>query len=261
MQLNGKRVALALGGGGARGCAHVGVVRELQARGAEIVAISGTSMGSVIGAMYATGNLDAYADWLSSLNQRDVFKLLDPAIRNPGMISGEKVMQRIREYTKDLLIEDLPIAYTAVATDLLSGKEVWFQDGPLDTAIRASIAVPSVFTPLVHQGRVLVDGGLLNQVPLTPLASQHFDILIASDVVGPPRDPIAAEKLTNVRLVDVMETSIQVMQRIITRYQSANLPADILIQMPGDMCGLMEFHKAADVIAIGQSTAAAVLSA
>ena len=313
MDLSGRRVALALGGGGARGCAHIGVIDELAARGAEIVALAGTSMGAVIGGVHAVGQLDAYSTWLSSLTQRDVLRLLDPSLRSPGMINGDKVMQRIRDLIGDVRIEDLPIPYTAVATDLLTGKEVWFQSGPLDMAIRASIALPSVFTPLLHEGRMLVDGGLLNNVPVSPLAAAHFDLLVVVDVGGAPHTALgqsrhhvdaefdAAQKdamqardqdvlrrvlsrlgwerpdasevgndagrsasepqVASVRTVDVMELSIQVMQRLITRFQTANYPADISIQLPTDMCGTMEFHRAKDVIARGRAAAVAAFDA
>lgn len=258
MDLSGQRVALALGGGGARGCAHVGVIEELTKRGAEIVALSGTSMGAVISGVHAVGQLPAYAEWLHSLTQRDVLRLLDPSLRSPGMISGDKVMQRIRDLIGDVRIEDLPLPYTAVATDLHTGKEVWFQSGPLDRAIRASIAIPSVFTPLFDEGRVLVDGGLLNNVPVSPLASAHFDLLVVVDVGGAPH---GTSQMPMPRMIDVMEVSIQVMQRLITRFQTANYPADISIQLPTDMCGTMEFHRASEVIERGRAAAIAAFDA
>lgn len=255
MDVSGRRIALALGGGGARGCAHIGAIEELQRRGADIVAISGTSMGAIIGGIHAVGRLADYKEWLVSLSQRDVLRLLDPALRAPGMINGEKVMQRIRELIDDVRIEDLPVPYTAVATDLLTGKEVWFQTGPLDHAMRASIAIPSVFTPLVDSGRVLVDGGLLNNLPVSPLASAHFDLLVVIDLLGPSHKAAQAQPDQHdpgLSTLDVMELSIQVMQRLITRYQIANYPADVFVQLPADMCGTMEFHRAAEVIELGR---------
>jgi NTE family protein len=173
------RVALALGGGGARGYAHVGVLQVLEERGYDVVSIAGSSMGALVGGLYAAGSLDAYTDWVSTLTQRDVLLLLDPSLKAPGAIRGEKVLAKVADLLGDVAIEDLPIPYTAVATDLLAGREVWFQHGPLHAAIRASIALPSFITPVVLHGRLLADGGLLNPVPVAATAAASADISIA----------------------------------------------------------------------------------
>ena len=138
----GRRVALALGSGGARGYAHIGTIQVLEERGYEIVAVAGTSMGAVIGGLYAAGRLDTYVAWVSSLSQRDVWRLLDPAVNGPGAIRAERVMGRVAEILDGALIEDLAIPFTAVATDLDLRREVWFQRGPVHTAMRASVAIP-----------------------------------------------------------------------------------------------------------------------
>lgn len=307
MDLRGKRVALALGGGGARGCAHMGAIAELQDRGAEIVAIAGTSMGAVIGGMHAVGKLDPYREWLEGLTHRDVIRLLDPALRSPGLIGAEKIMVRVRELIGETRIEDLPLPFTAVATELITGKEVWFQQGPLERAIRASIAIPSVITPLIDDGRVLVDGGLVDLVPVMPLASIKADLLVAVSVIGTPRgvstpSPVGEESLEsvqrastqlrdqdimrrvinrlgwdttaeaqvvevpdvqslNLRTLDIMELSIQTMQRMITRIQMATFPPDVFIELPTDICGTMEFHRAREVAELGRARTSAVLDA
>ncbi|MEC7432214.1 MAG: patatin-like phospholipase family protein, partial [Pseudomonadota bacterium] len=175
----GKTVALTLGSGGARGYAHIGAIEVLQERGYEIVAISGCSMGALIGGMYGAGKMKDYKDWVTGLGQFDVLRLLDVTFTSVGAIRGEKVFSVVRDILGDTRIEDLPIAYTAVATDLLAHKEIWFQEGPLDQAIRASIAIPSVVTPLVLNGRVLVDGALLNPLPIIPTISAHADLVMA----------------------------------------------------------------------------------
>lgn len=185
------RVALALGGGGARGYAHIGVVRVLEEHGYEVVGISGTSMGSVVAALHAKGTLADYEDWVSHLSQRDVIRLLDPALRSPGAIKGERVMARVSELLDGARIEDLPIPFTAVATDLLNRKEVWFQEGPVDMAVRASIALPSFITPVMLNGRLLADGGMMNPVPIAPLSGLDVDLVVAVNVNGTPRDPSA----------------------------------------------------------------------
>lgn len=181
------RVALALGSGGARGSAHIGAIQVLQERGAEVVAIAGSSMGALVGGVLAAGHLDELTEWMTGLRQRDVVRLLDPSLSAPGAIRAEKIMARVRELLDDRRIEDLPLPYTAVATDLLGRKEVWFQRGPMDTAIRASIAIPGVITPVVLNGRLLADGGIMNPVPLAPTAAAGADITVAVSLQGEPR--------------------------------------------------------------------------
>jgi len=181
---NGKTVALTLGSGGARGYAHIGAIEVLHERGYKIIAISGCSMGALVGGMYAAGKLQEYKDWVTGLGQFDVLKLLDVTFTSIGAIRGEKVFSVVRDILGDTRIEDLPMSYTAVATDLLAHKEIWFQEGPLDQAIRASIAIPSVVTPLVLNGRVLVDGALLNPLPIIPTISAHADLVMAVNLSG-----------------------------------------------------------------------------
>jgi len=180
----GKTVALTLGSGGARGYAHIGAIEILVERGYEIVAISGCSMGALIGGVFAAGKMKDYKDWVTGLGQFDVLKLLDVTFNSVGAIRGEKIFSVVREMIGDIRIEDLPLAYTAVATDLLAHKEIWFQEGPLDQAIRASVAIPSVVTPLVLNGRVLVDGALLNPLPIIPTISSHADMIVAVNLSG-----------------------------------------------------------------------------
>ncbi|MCS5562866.1 patatin-like phospholipase family protein [Marinobacter qingdaonensis] len=179
-----KTVALTLGSGGARGYAHIGAIEVLVERGYDIIAISGCSMGALIGGMFAAGKMQEYKDWVTGLGQFDVLKLLDVTFNSVGAIRGEKIFSVVREMLGDIRIENLPLAYTAVATDLLAHKEIWFQEGPLDQAIRASVAIPSVVTPLVLNGRVLVDGALLNPLPIIPTISSHADIIVAVNLSG-----------------------------------------------------------------------------
>ena len=179
-----KKVALALGSGGARGYAHIGAIEVLEERGYDIVAISGCSMGALIGGMYAAGKMQDYKDWVTGLGQFDVLKLLDVTLNSGGAIRGEKVFSVVREMLGDIRIETLPLAYTSVATDLLGHREIWFQEGPLDQAIRSSIAIPGLVTPVVLNGRVLVDGALLNPLPIMPTISAHADLVFAVNLSG-----------------------------------------------------------------------------
>ncbi|WP_265013654.1 patatin-like phospholipase family protein [Marinobacter zhanjiangensis] len=173
-----------MGSGGARGYAHIGAIEVLEERGYEIVAISGCSMGALIGGVYAAGKMQAYKDWVTGLGQFDVLKLLDVTLNSGGAIRGEKVFSVVREMLGDIRIETLPLAYTAVSTDLLGHREIWFQEGPLDQAIRSSIAIPGLITPVVLNGRVLVDGALLNPLPIMPTISAHADLVFAVNLSG-----------------------------------------------------------------------------
>jgi NTE family protein len=179
-----KRVALALGSGGARGYAHIGVIDELRDRGYDIVGIAGSSMGALVGGLQAAGKLDEFADWARSLTQRAVLRLLDPSISAAGALRAEKILDAVRDILGEVTIEELAIPYTAVSTDLLSGKSVWLQRGSVDAAIRASIAIPGVITPHVFDGRLLADGGILDPLPMAPIAAVNADLTIAVSLAG-----------------------------------------------------------------------------
>jgi NTE family protein len=180
----GKRVALALGSGGARGYAHIGVIEELSDRGYDIVGIAGSSMGALVGGLQAAGKLDDFAEWAKSLTQRAILRLLDPKITAAGVLRAEKILDAVRDILGEVTIEELPIPYTAVSTDLLSGKSVWLQRGPVDAAIRASIAIPGVIAPHVLDGRLLADGGILDPLPMAPIAAVNADLTIAVSLSG-----------------------------------------------------------------------------
>ena len=178
------RVALALGSGGARGYAHIGVIEALRTRGYDIVGIAGSSMGALVGGLQAAGRLDEFADWAKSLTQRTILRLLDPSISAAGVMRAEKILDAVRDILGPVSIEQLPIPYTAVATDLLAGKSVWFQRGPVDEAIRASIAIPGVIAPHEVDGRLLADGGILDPLPIAPIAAVNADLTIAVSLSG-----------------------------------------------------------------------------
>ena len=178
------RVALALGSGGARGYAHIGVIHELHDRGYQIVGIAGSSMGALVGGLQAAERLDEFADWARSLTQRAILRLLDPSITAAGVLRAEKILDAVRDILGAATIEQLSIPYTAVATDLLAGKSVWLQRGPVDEAIRASIAIPGVIAPHVVDGRLLADGGILDPLPMAPIAAVNADLTIAVSLCG-----------------------------------------------------------------------------
>ncbi len=178
------RVALALGSGGARGYAHIGVIHELHDRSYQIVGIAGSSMGALVGGLEAAERLDEFADWARSLTQRSILRLLDPSITAAGVLRAEKILDAVREILGAATIEQLAIPYTAVCTDLLAGKSVWLQRGPVDEAIRASIAIPGVIAPHVIDGRLLADGGILDPLPMAPIAAVNADLTIAVSLSG-----------------------------------------------------------------------------
>ena len=185
MSTDHSKVAIALGGGGARGYAHIGVLEELAARDYQVVRVAGTSMGAVVGALFASGHLPEFTEWVLELRRRsDVLRLLGPNVSGPSPIKIERVLSRVNEIIGVQRIEDLPIPFTAVATDLWARREVWFNSGPIDPALRASIAIPGVFPPIALNERLLVDGGVSNQVPVSVLASSVADLTVAVTLDG-----------------------------------------------------------------------------
>ncbi len=192
----GCKVALVLGSGGARGYAHIGVIEALESRGFEIISISGCSMGALIGGLYAAGKLPEYRSWVSELDYLDVLRLVDVTWSPMGAMRANKVMEKLDALIHDIRMEDLPIPLTTVATDMVRQREVWFQNGSLLRAIRASIAVPGVITPVTLGEQVLVDGGLLNPLPMMPaLAAHKADIVIAVNVTAHSPQPVTLEEM------------------------------------------------------------------
>lgn len=233
-----KRVALALGSGGARGYAHIGAIRAVTERGFEIAGIAGSSMGALVGGVYAAGKLDEYTDWALTLTQLDVVRLLDVSVTAPGAIRAEKVLARVREILGDVQIEDLPLPFTAVATDLVAGRPVWFQRGPLDVAIRASIAIPGVITPAVLNGRVLTDGGTLAPLPVAPTVALASDLTIGISLAGEERGGFASPVNVSAEPRPVEEwigrfrrsagflLERDIVRSVVGRFGSAQTPAD-----------------------------------
>lgn len=177
-----REVALVLGSGGARGLAHIGVIEELESRGYQITSISGSSIGSVIGGVYAAGYLDEYKKWILGLDRRKVFQLIDFTIASHGFIKGERVFNEMRQFVGIEKIENLRIPFSAIAVDLENQEEVVYTKGDLWEAIRASVAIPSVLTPVVQDNRVLVDGGVVNPLPVNRVQRSKDDILVAVDL-------------------------------------------------------------------------------
>jgi NTE family protein len=288
-----KTVSLVLGSGGARGLAHIGVIQWLEEQGLEIASISGASMGSLVGGIYAAGELDAYRHWVTALERTDVLRFLDLSFRDGGLIKGDRIIDTLRKMVGEHAIEDLPISYTAVATDIERQREVWITRGPLFDAIRASIAVPSVFTPHDYLDMKLLDGGLLNPVPIAPTFKDRTDLTIAVNLNGQrlrgvaknepeskkPAAPLSGyhkriqqfldslpggsgdsrEETDEVGVFDLLNRSFETMQNAIAAVKLAAYQPDIVIEIPRDTCASFEFFRAKEVIEVGYQTAAKVI--
>lgn len=282
-----KTVSLVLGSGGARGLAHIGIIEWLDENGYDIQSISGSSMGALIGGIYAAGKLDIYRDWVTQLEKMDVLRLLDFSFGAGGLIKGERVINVLRELIGRYQIEDLPCSFTAVASDLDNEKEVWLNKGPLFDAIRASIAIPSIFTPVEFRGKRLVDGGLLNPIPIAPTLKDKTDITIAVNLSAPPAKiaeiPSAPEQTSSentegyhekilqflddlqrkvlkeepddIGLFDIISKSFDAMQNTVARFKLAAYSPDIIINIPSNSASFYEFYRANELIALGRQKA------
>ena len=179
-----KEVALVLSSGGARGLAHIGAIEELENNGYRISSIAGCSMGALIGGVYATGKLDEFREWMKTIDRKKMLELTDFSLSLNHLVKGSRIIEAIMEFVPDVAIEDLPIPYCAVATDLKAGREVVFNKGSLFEAIRASISLPSFYEPVQRDDMVLIDGGVINPIPLNRVKRQTGDILVGVDVSG-----------------------------------------------------------------------------
>ncbi len=177
-----QQISLVLSGGAARGIAHIGVIEELEKQGFEIKSVAGTSMGAFIGAMYVMGKMEEYKEWLVKLDKIDVFNLIDFTLSSQGLIKGDRVFNKMKTFFPDINIEDLEIPYTAVAADITNMKEVVFDSGSIYDAVRASVAIPTVFTPVKKDNSILIDGAVVNPIPLNRIKRIENDILVASYV-------------------------------------------------------------------------------
>ncbi|WP_035588562.1 patatin-like phospholipase family protein [Hippea jasoniae] len=275
-----KTVSLVLSGGAARGYAHIGVIKVLEDMGFKINAISGCSMGALIGGLYATGKLEEYVDWVSNLSKFDMVRLLDFTISG-GLIKGDKIFEHLRSIVGDVKIEELPIKFTAVAVDITKRREFWFQEGDLLEAVRASVAIPSVFTPVEIGGHLFVDGGVLNLLPIAPLMSVASDYIIAVNVNAPiecrfrAEDPLHIEHSSKLKqyfvdvfskqkktdsIFDIASVSVEIMQDAIVNYRVAEYKPDVVINVSKEACDLYDFHKILEMIDIGKKAAREELS-
>jgi NTE family protein len=256
-----KTVSLVLGSGGARGLAHIGVIHWLIENGYDIRAIAGASMGALVGGIYAAGKLKVYADWVGTLDRLDVLRLLDPSFGRAALFKGDRLFAVLRKLIGDCAIPELPMPYTAVATELESGREVWLREGRLFDAIRASIAVPLIFTPFEHRGRRLVDGGLVNPIPVDAVLEEASDFTVAVDLNAGREMALSARAseppLGGRRgIFDMALASMDTMQNTIARLKVAACAPDITVEIPRNACRSHEFWRAEEMIALGRERAA-----
>lgn len=293
---NGKTVSLVLGSGGARGLAHIGVIRWLEENDFQIKSISGCSAGALVGGMYAAGKLDEFEQWVRAITRLDIITLLDISWRRSGLVKGEKVINTLKDLVGDLTIEELSINYTAVAADILNEKEVWMNSGKLFDAIRASISLPLFFTPFPYRGVDLIDGGVLNPVPIAPTFGDGNDITIAVNLGGrveveeqhhpvvtsieKPNTSAIGQKINqfieslkgssdklptgngthnNWGAYDVANQAFDAMQSTIARQKLASYPPDYSVDIARNACGTLEFNRADEMIALGYQKAAECL--
>jgi len=282
-----KTISLVLGSGGARGLAHIGAIRALEEHGYTIGSIAGSSMGALIGGMHAAGRLDAYTEWVSGLEQSDVLRLVDWTLSGGGLIRGDRIIRRLRDMVGEIRIEDLEIDFTAVAVDIEVGREVWLTRGSLFDAIRSSIAIPGLFTPHRYRGRLLVDGGILNPVPVAPTLRSFSDLTVVVNVngraeertaAGEPAqdesaDPAEAGMMDRIKrlfsdlvsrdddvkddddpgLVAMLIKSLEIMESVITRQHLAVFQPDLVVDVPKNACMIHEFHRARELIDLGHA--------
>lgn len=291
--MTNKTVSLVLGSGGARGLSHIGAIKYMEEEGYEIRSISGCSMGALIGGVYACGKLGVFEEWVRAISKVDIVRLLDFSWGKEGLVEGERIIGAMKQLVGDRRIEELPIEYTAVAADIKREKEVWLKRGSLFDAIRASISLPLFFTPFEMNGMKLLDGGILNPVPIAPTFEDNTDLTIAINLGAPvsgnpqstlktepksandsPVDSLHAkisdyiEDLKNRtprdnagswKMLSIADQTFDAMQAAIARQKLAAYPPDHTIMIARDACGTLEFDRADEMIALGYETTARAL--
>ena len=287
MTAENKTVSLVLGSGGARGLAHIGVIHWLEENDYQIKSISGSSVGALIGGVYAAGQLDKFEAWVRSITRLDIVALLDLSWGKKGLVKGDKIIDTLVDLVGDQRIEDLPIRFTAVASEIEEEKEIWLTSGCLFDAIRASISLPLFFTPFDYKGTPLIDGGVLNPVPIAPTFGDDTDLTIAVNLGGeaveeaPDREDDNYQRQEEESLLhnnitrfienlqksinntgkndwdvyDIAMQAFEAMQSTIARQKLAAYPPDLTIEIPRNVCRTLEFNRADEMIKLGYQQA------
>ena len=275
-----KNVTLVLSGGGARGFAHIGAIEEIESRGFSINSVAGTSMGALIGGVYASGKLNEFKEWAYNLDKQEIFKLIDFSFSAQGLIKGDRVLRAMKKFIPDVDIRDLKIKYTATAFDLAQNKEIVFREGSLYNAIRASISIPTVFTPVFNGNSVFVDGGVVNNIPINNAIRIKNDVLIAVYVNADipvyhinisekrKRQNVYIQKINTFRkslyksnstdqrkkfhYFNLINDTIAVMTNHLAKTMIKNTPPDIFIEISQKSCGTFDFYRAEELVEIGR---------
>ena len=279
-----KDVALALSSGGARGLAHIGAIEELEAQGYRITSIAGCSMGALIGGVYAAGKLKEFREWMKTVDRRKMLELTDFSLSLNHIVKGSRILEAIMEFVPDMPIEDLPIPYCAVATDLKAGREVVFDKGSLFDAIRASISLPSFYEPVHRDDMILIDGGVTNPIPMNRVVRHEGDILVGIDVSGHDykkqseiqqelaekrkRSKSLSQQILNKLIPDNLEfnyytmlsrvSSLMIRQNSILMAQL--MKPDVLVDIQMSRYGGFDYDKSEKLIAIGRQKTQQALS-
>jgi len=292
-----QKVALVLSGGGARGIAHIGVIEELVKQGFEISSIAGTSMGAVVGGVYALGKMEAYKNWLYTLDKIKMFRLVDFSFSTQGLVKGDKLLNTIKTFIPDANIEDLSIPFAAVAADIINKNEVVFTKGSIIDAVRASMAIPTIFTPVRTKNGLLIDGGIINNLPINHVKRVPDDILVVVDVNADiPLDKPAIVKVENEAILSIYQKKLidfynqlhilhpstteeklngeeklgyfnlinkafSLMTYHITQMTLEKYAPDILINVSRHCCGAFDFDKAEEMVEAGRRAAIKSLEA
>ena len=254
-----KDVALVLSSGGAKGLAHIGAIEELEAHGYHISSIAGCSMGALIGGVYAAGKLEEFREWMKTVDKKKMLELTDFSLSLNHLVKGKKIIEAIMEFVPDVAIEDLPIPFCVVATDLKAGKEVLITKGSLFQAIRASISIPSFYEPVQRDDMILVDGGIVNPTPLNRVQRQPEDILVGIDVSG--HDYKAQwEEHQNLNYFTVLSRSSSLMIHQNSLLMAEIMKPDIFVGVQMGQYGIFDYDKSEEIIAIGRLKTALAIS-
>jgi len=278
-----KSVALVLSSGGSKGLAHIGVINELERQGFKITSVSGSSIGSVYGGFYAMGKLPQYTEWAKTLNPKSIWGLMDFTFSSNGLLKGEKVFQKMKTFIPDMQIENMDIPFAAVATDILNEVDVVFESGSFYDAIRASVAIPTVLTPVKYNDSILVDGGVLNPIPIDHVKRNDGDILVVVNLYGDKEKNKESSGLVDdetkiyntyldgiikniskfIRSGDkkslgyfsLLNSTTHAMVHKIAKQTVEKHQPDITISIPYDSSNTFDFHKAEKLIKLGEEAA------
>lgn len=284
-----KNIALVLSSGGARGFAEIGVIEALEKQGFNIKSICGSSIGALIGGLYAMSKLKEYSIWVKTLNRKAIWNLMDLSIKNQGILKGDRVLEKMKTFIPDMLIEDMNIPFSAIATDIINEKEIVFKEGSYYEAIRASIAMPGIFTPVKHNKTILVDGGVINPIPIEHVSREKDDILVVVNLYGEKENKVKknayknktqneginnhhkrlfnsfskiinSEDKLNLGYISLLTASSLIIIHKNAKLNIERFKPDILINIPYDSANTFDFHKADELIKLGEELANKAIS-